>query len=165
MRVRLIALFAAMLALLCVGVFVASPYLAVRGLRASVVAGDGEGVRSYLDVESLRESLRLQIEAALTRKLGDSPMPSATAKAASTLATLAAGAAMKPDALSRSLRWSSEDAGTGETRWVDLSTFEVIVPSTDPTQPVVVRWHRQGLTWKVTELIVPDPSSLGRSAR
>lgn len=53
--------------------YLASPFLALRGLTAAAKAGDKAGLESAVDFPAVRESLKSQLKASMTRKLEEDP--------------------------------------------------------------------------------------------
>jgi len=62
-----------LLAALVIGGYLVSPILALHGLTAAAKAGDKAGLESAVDFPAVRESLKVQLKANMTRKLEEDP--------------------------------------------------------------------------------------------
>ena len=71
-RILIGAGVAVVLAALIAG-YLASPILALHGLTAAAKAGDKAGLESAVDFPAVRESLKTQLKASMTRKLEEDP--------------------------------------------------------------------------------------------
>lgn len=74
------------------GYFVASPYLALKGLGQALDSGDQSALEEHVDFPALRQNLKEQLNVAFARQLGDSKSDHPLAGFAATLA----GAFMDP---------------------------------------------------------------------
>lgn len=64
---------AGVLVALLVGFYLASPIFALQGLTAAAKAGDKAKLERAVDFPAVRESLKLQLKASMTRKIEDDP--------------------------------------------------------------------------------------------
>lgn len=69
----LIGAGAAVLVAALIAGYLASPILALQGLTAAAKAGDKAGLESAVDFPAVRESLKSQLKASMTRKLEEDP--------------------------------------------------------------------------------------------
>ncbi|MCA6216775.1 DUF2939 domain-containing protein [Ideonella sp. B7] len=73
MRNRLLASVLAVLALVLVGYWYASPYLTLRAMRSAAQARDADRLNAHVDYPRVRDSLKGQFSAMLARNLGGEP--------------------------------------------------------------------------------------------
>lgn len=64
---------AGVLVALLVGAYLASPIFALQGLTAAAKAGDRAKLERAVDFPAVRESLKLQLKASMTRKIDEDP--------------------------------------------------------------------------------------------
>jgi hypothetical protein len=94
-RVALIAALAA--ALVCLGWYLASPYIALRYLRTAVVSGDQHALADVADYPALRADLKAQLNAGVAERFGaltgngGSPADAIAGAIASTIGSAAIG--------------------------------------------------------------------------
>ncbi|PIB92115.1 DUF2939 domain-containing protein [Caulobacter sp. FWC2] len=69
----LIGAGAAVLVAALIAGYLASPILALQGLTAAAKAGDKAGLESAVDFPAVRENLKSQLKASMTRKLEEDP--------------------------------------------------------------------------------------------
>jgi hypothetical protein len=168
----LAALLLALLAFVAAG-----PYLAMNGIRNVVASGEYGQLWRFVDFERLRESVRPQVQDRIVRGLMERLGPSGTAQTVggvtSVIAEPAIDAIVSPagiallmhgSALASRLsgeRSAGSDAGPADplhdakTRWESPSLFTATVRNADG-KPVVFEFRRDGLSWKLAGLRLPD---------
>ena len=165
------------LLLALVAYVVAGPYLAINGIRNVVASGDYGKLSYFVDFPKLRESVTPQIQARITRDIQQRLGRGNTATAATDVVTLiskpAIDAMMSPLGVATLLTGSTlANKFTGKkgpdghahaidplkdarTHYVSMSRFTATV-TTDEGKLLVFVFERNGLTWKLTGLILPD---------
>ena len=164
-------------AVLLVGWYMASPYLALRNLRAAVVSGDQQALADVADYPALRADLKAQLNAGVTARLGDftgggaSPADAIAGAIASTIGSAAIDrvvdgfvspqglrmmftAGVAPDGALADGRF--DDVAVGVTRH-GLSRFTAVVerksaiPGAQDADapPFTLGFVRHGLGWKL----------------
>lgn len=157
--------------------FAAGPYLAMKGIRNVVASGDYGKLPYFVDFPKLRESVTPQIQARITRELQQrlgSGNPASMATGVATLisepainaivsplgvATLLSGSTLAnkltgkkgPDGRVHAI----DPLKDARTHYVSVSRFTATV-TTDEGKPLVFVFERDGLSWKLTGLVLPD---------
>lgn len=159
----------------------ASPYVAVRGMRAAAEAHDAETLVDYVDFAALRENLKADFQQALAAQQAAQGNPGAGASFGSTMAAAFLGpmvdAMVTPDNLSMMIRGQAPPMAPGAPRpptsgepspeispeismgYEDPTRFVVSVrPKGIADQALALIFSRQGLfSWKLTALRMPTP--------
>lgn len=157
----LLVLFLALLG----GYFVATPYLALRGLGQALDSGDQTALEAHVDFPGLRQNLKDQLSAAFAQKMGEDSSDNPLAAFAATLA----GAFMDPviDALvtpagmaqllSGQKKENAENNDTfaqADTAFESLSVFRVTLHQADGDK-LDLFLRREGLSWKLYRIDLP----------
>lgn len=187
------SLLAGALVALCAWIWF-GPHLTVHAMRKAAERGDAEALSSHVDFPALRESVRTQMAARVSDRLGgDSAWSRLGADFATTLASPAIDAMVSPEALAmifagRDMRdryaapapdASSPDANDGQShggidtsRWRlsmgydDLSTFSVKVANDGmgPAPSRLVFKRHNLLWWKLSGIELPPVGASGPDA-
>jgi hypothetical protein len=149
------------LLILAAGLFYGSPYYTMYKLEQATKTGDSAAFNELIDFEALRRSFKEQINAQVDREAGGFPAAALTSLftdqiidsyvSPAAIRTLLAG--KKPESGS-SLENDEIQFEKFDTRFVSLSLFEIKVETTHE-KPVFVLLGRDGLTWRVKEVILP----------
>ncbi|WP_240126257.1 DUF2939 domain-containing protein [Thermomonas alba] len=158
---------AALLLLLYVA---AGPWLAINGIRRLVASGQQDQLWRFVDFQRLRDSLRPQLEEKIMRDIlartASRSGPLAIGKVSAAFTEPAVKAMASPRGLAVLLQGSAlkhvTPAGTpndplpqAQTRFESPSLFTATVMNADG-EPVVFEFRREGLSWKLTGLRLPD---------
>jgi hypothetical protein len=169
-KLQWLLLAAALALVLTLTYAVAGPYLALNGIRRLVAAGQIDQLWRFVDFDALRSNLRPQLQqkmiADVLRHTGDSHDPISIGKASQLLTQPVLDAMSSPRGLAMLLQGSSlartTPPGTpndplrqAQTRFESTSLFTATVPNAEQ-QPVVFELRRQGLSWKLTGIRLPD---------
>ena len=155
----------------------AGPYLAVNGIRNVVASGEYGKLSRFVDFRKLREDVTPQIQARITRdiqqRLGAGSAADIASSVALEISAPVIDAIVSPLGVATLLTGSSlahkitgkkdkdgrvhaddplKDAKTG---YVSMSRFTATV-TTDEGKPLVFVFERDGLSWKLTGLDLPD---------
>jgi len=164
--------------LLALGAYVAAgPYLAINGIRNVVASGDYGKLPYFVDFQKLRESVAPQIQARLRRdierRMGSGKPASIAAQVTSMISEPAINAIVSPlgvatlltgTALAHKLTGKEGPDGRvhavdplrgARTHYESLSRFTATV-TTDEGKSLVFVFERNGLSWKLTGLRLPD---------
>ena len=168
----LVTLLVALLAFVAAG-----PWLTINGIRNVVASGDYSQLWRFVDFDQLRESVRPQIQQRITGSLMDqigpagpadtiggvtalitdpaidamvSPVGIATLLHGNALAKRVAGQ-RDPDGEVR----ASDPLKDARARYESPSLFTATVQNADG-KPVVFEFRRNGLTWKLAGLRLPE---------
>ena len=159
-------------ALLVVAYF-ASPYLAVRELRSAAISADVDRLNSVVDFPSVRESLKAQMNSALTEKLAndstmkDNPFAGLATIMIPAMVEKAVDGFVTPEAFSRLVEQGKlkNDGPDRETSWNeyryayrDLDHFAVDLrtKNSEPsTVPTFIFERRGAFSWKVVRVELP----------
>jgi hypothetical protein len=169
-----IAGIAAALALLVIA-YAGSPYLAARNLREAAISADVDKLDTAVDFPAVRDSLKSQVSAAMTKRVNDDPgmkdnpfaglgmmlMPTIVDRMVDTLVT--------PDGISALIRQGrpGADAAAGRTpnpdityrySYVGIDRFRVRMVNRKRDEPMPsLIFERRGLfSWKLIRLELPD---------
>ena len=169
-----IAGIAAALALLAIA-YAGSPYLAARNLRDAAVSADADRLDAAIDFPAVRDSLKSQVSAAMTKRMNDDPvmkdnpfaglgkmlMPTIVDRMADTLVT--------PDGISALIRRGrpGADAAGGHAPnpdityrygYVGIDRFRVLMVNRkqDEPMPALIFERRVLFSWKLIRLELPD---------
>lgn len=155
----------------------AGPYLAVNGIRNLVTNKQYGELWRFVDFERLREDLRPQVQERIARGILGHVGTSETGKVVSEVTAMVAkpaiDAMVSPQGVATLLTGSAlarEMAGTidaggraqavdplqgAKTRFESASLFTATVANAEG-KPVVFEFHRQGLSWKLAGLRLPE---------
>jgi hypothetical protein len=156
---------------------VAGPYLAMNGIRNVVASGDYGKLSYFVDFTKLRESVTPQIQARIAsgvkQRLGQGNKATAASEVASMISAPAIDAIVSPLGVATLLTGTTlahkltgrkgpdgrvhavDPLKEARTHYQTLSRFTATV-TTDEGKPLVFVFERDGMTWKLTELILPD---------
>ena len=164
--------------MLVVLLFVAAgPWLAMNGIRNVVTSGDYGQLWRFVDFDRLRQSVRPQLQERIATGIMGRMGPGGTSEALGGVGALIAGPAIDAmvspagfvallhgSALARRASGERPPDGTAgradplegaTTRYESPSLFTATI--TDPQgRPVVLEFHRSGLTWKLAGIRLPD---------
>lgn len=156
------------------GYVAAGPYLAINGIRR-VAAGDNLAeLWRFVDFNQLRASVGPQIRARIARELlnrvGAGEQPQTLAEITTMISQRPADAIASPEGIQHLLRNNilgpAGGAGSGPrppsdplknatTRFESASLFTASVPNAQG-KPLVFEFRRQGLSWKLTGIRLPE---------
>jgi hypothetical protein len=167
----------AALLLILLGYVVAGPYLAINGIRNVVAAKEYDQLWRFVDFDRLRDSVRPQLQERIARGIVGRIGPSETARTVGDVTALIAqpaiDAMVSPVGIATLLQGSAlahrmagdvdadgkarsmdplKDAKTG---YVSPSLFTATVQNAEG-QPVVFEFRRDGLSWKLAGLRLPE---------
>lgn len=165
------------LLLVLVGYVAAGPYLAINGLRRTVASGQYDELWRFVDYQRLRESLRPQLQERIAEGMiqrvggqqSDRTIGQVTALIAQPvidtmvspqgIATLLTGSALAqrvhPGAGKDGRPPLNDPLADAQTRFESPSLFTATVPNAEG-RPVVFEFRRDGLTWKLAGLRLPE---------
>lgn len=184
MNKKLIGVAAALVALLLVGGYLGSPYLAMKGLRDAAIAKDRDQLEARVDFPAVRESLKAQLNALMMREMQkapeakDNPFAGLVALIVPAIVDRAIDAYVTPEgmvALSQGDRPQVKATGLAPSdvsapampapeepatraRYVNLGTFQVA--TRDKSKPAsgeaVFVFRRKGLfAWRLVRIDLP----------
>lgn len=149
------------------GWFYASPWLAMSGLRNAAMARDADGLDRRVDFPALRESLKGQLQAEISREArqrGDDPIAGVGALLAGTLVGSVVDRVVTPDGVANLLETGQLTPRTPgqsepEAEWQvsrdGLGRFTATPKSSDGKPAPVLHFERQGLSWRLVGVDVP----------
>lgn len=159
------ALLLVLLLALLGGYFVASPYLALRGLGQALDSGDQTALEAHVDFPGLRQNLKDQLKAAfasqMSQEASDNPFAALAATLAGAFIDPMIDAFVTPAGMSR-LITGQEDAtadkkepfANAETAFEGLSVFRVTLHQADGDK-LDLFLRRDGLSWKLYRIDLP----------
>lgn len=172
---------AAALVLLLAGYLAAGPFLAIRGIQASLQERDLGRLERHVDFETLRGNLRGQVEARLAKAaegIGGGMLAGAAREFVGQVSSHAVDAMVSPTgiavllegrSLSRRMTGDADAAAPASdpgqpgayqplsharTRFESPTRFTATTDSTDG-KPVVFVFELQGLRWRLTDIRLP----------
>ena len=181
MQKKWIAAAVAVLAIVSVGWYFGSPYWTLKQMRDAAVARDAETVAEYVDFEGVRSSLKEQLNAKMAAEMArqrgqnaDNPFGAMGAMLAGGIVNqlvdavvtkegvrqmMIAGRPLNPDTR-QSAREDSKPADWTITR-NGFSQFTLTVKPesdqpVDPKHIVHLVFERDGLSWRLHEIRLPD---------
>ena len=168
----LVTLLVALLAFVAAG-----PWLTINGIRNVVASGDYSQLWRFVDFDQLRESVRPQIQQRIAGGIIDHMGPSGTAEAITGVTGLIADPAIDAmvsplgiatllhgNALAKRVAGQRDADGKvrasdplkdARARYESPSLFTATVQNADG-KPVVFEFRRDGLTWKLAGLRLPE---------
>jgi hypothetical protein len=170
MKRIVIALGVALVLLGFAAYVVASPYLTLYRLKSGVEARDAETVAKYVDFPALRQNLKDQLQAALSKRLDpqQNPLAALAANLAVTFADPVVDRLITPEGLAELMAGqkpplaSSEPSPTSPAKkpledatfgYESFDEFVVSVPSAGGAIRFVLT--RSGLSWKLSGIEIP----------
>lgn len=155
----------------------AGPYLAVNGIRNLIANKEYGELWRFVDFERLREDLRPQVQERIARGILGHVGPGKTGDVVGEITAMVAkpaiDAMVSPQGIATLLTGSAlarDMAGKGEadgrtravdplegakTRFESASLFTATVANVEG-KPVVFEFHRDGLSWKLAGLRLPE---------
>ena len=155
----------------------AGPWLAINGIRNVVASGNYGELWRFVDFDRLRENVRPQIQARIARgiieRAGAGSTTDAIAGVTDLISKPAIDAMVSPvgvatllrgTALARQIAGDKDAEGKpravdplkgAKTGYVSPSLFTATVQNAEG-QPVVFEFSRNGLTWKLTGIDLPE---------
>ena len=175
---RLTLSLVAIIAILFLGAYIASPYVAVRDFIAAARSGDAARLNDAVDFPAVRRSLKPQVTEALTGRLGSprkrSPLADLGKLLAPVIVDQALDTLVTPDSITQLVRHGDPHAsGTGEApkrrlsysySYAGLDRFRATLASPDhPASPASLIFERRNLFWwKLVRLELPKDILTGR---
>jgi hypothetical protein len=155
----------------------AGPYLAVNGIRNLVASKQYGELWRFVDFDRLREDLRPQVQERIARGILGRVGPSQTGRTIGEVTAMVAKPAIDAmvspqgiatlltgSALARDMAGKVETDGRAhaadplqgaKTRFESASLFTATVANAEG-KPVVFEFHREGLSWKLAGLRLPE---------
>lgn len=165
------------LIILILGYLYVSPYLAINSIKSAAQAGDSEKISKYIDYPSVRQSFKDQMNAYMFKEMASKEAngwEALGAMMASTMVDKMIDAMITPEGMTLMLQGKdlkstssngSDDHQVSEakkepkpdysSRYTSMNDFEVVIKDQDKAKEVKVMMVRDGLSWKVNEIIVP----------
>jgi len=159
--------------LLLLLLFIASPFMALNSMKTAAIKQDGEKLTEMIDFSSVRQSIKDQVNASMAKELASSsdgnPFAALGAMFASSLIDGIVDAMITPVGL-QSLFSGNPSSSNGaeqssvnsdkilknaEFKYNSLNKFTVSVKADESGQPVKLILRREGLSWKLSEIIIP----------
>jgi len=160
------------------GYVVAGPWLAISGIRKVAASGNVAELWRFVDFDQLRASLGPQIRERIARQLlaraGSRESPQALARVTEMISQRPIEVLASPEGIQHLLRnnilapaRNAPEAGPAAvlppsdplkdavTRFESASLFTATVPNADG-KPLVFEFRRDGLSWKLTGLRLPE---------
>jgi hypothetical protein len=168
-RGKFVAIAIALAALLAIGAYFASPYVAIVGLANALRAGDKDGLEERVDFPAVREHLKAEITASFVSKFQSDPELQSNPFAGLGLALVpmmadkAVDALVTPEGLTRLLA-SENEADRGpvlglpkDAGYMTLDRFRVSAPAgQDKSSKINLILRRKGLFhWTLTRIELP----------
>lgn len=161
----------ALVVLACVGYFVASPYLAVHRLQADLQSGDQIRLEDDVDFPAVRENIKDQLNAVMTKKLSDNagdlqnnPFASLAGLFASKLVDAMVDSFVTPAGLSKLMEGVTDPnkASQPGRKPLDkaalgfdgLSRFKMDIQG-DDGKHIDMYLYRSGLSWRLSRIVLP----------
>lgn len=179
MRSKLLALVVALVFSAGVGWYFASPSLAMNGIKSAVMEGDKEGLEERIDFPSVRESLKSQMRAKLAAEMvaqdDDNPFAALGSMLAMGMIDGLVEGFVTPDALAELIRAGKmqhqDDTQTSEmeqtTDWdIERNGFDQFLATPkgiEGSAPSLI-FNRDGLSWKLTEIRMPEEQAESETA-
>jgi hypothetical protein len=166
-----IAIAAAVL-LIAGGIYIGSPYYAVRSLRSAALEADTDKLEAGVDFPAVRESLKSQMSAAMMTKMQndpemrDNPFAGLGAMMMPAIIDRMVDSFVTPDGIAAMMRGQKPtDRATGQanpdienhTQYVNLDRFRVRLRNkkTNEDGPSLLFERRGFATWKLIKLELP----------
>lgn len=169
-----IAAMVAALALLAIA-YAGSPYLAARNLREAAIGADVDKLDAAVDFPAVRDGLKSQVSAAMTKRLNDDPAMKDNPFAGlgmvlmPTIVDRMVDALVTPDGIAALIRQGRPGADTAGRRtpdpdityrygYVGMDRFRVRMVNRQRDEPMPsLIFERRGLfSWKLVRLELPD---------
>lgn len=145
--------------------YVASPHLAMRGLREAARAGDAQELDRYVDFPAVRENLKTDIKSEIAGRRSNNPLVAIGVLIGGAVVDQAVDALVSPSSIAavasgRRPRPSDEAVDSSDTRIEardyrldrqGLNQFTVRFTVNDRDAPALV-FTRRGLTWELTRI-------------
>ncbi|MGP9689807.1 DUF2939 domain-containing protein [Psychrobacter sp. AOP22-C1-C5] len=160
------------LLVLVAGYLYASPYLALNSIKNAAQARDADKLSSYIDFPSVKQSVKDQFKAKLAAEMITSENNDGFEALGSMFATamidpIVDGLITPEGVAAIMLKEQEQDSpeATGiqeepkeleyETSYDSFNSFHVDINNTERDDNVKVILHRQGLSWKITNIDFP----------
>lgn len=163
------------LLVLIAGYLYASPYLALNSIKNAAQARDAEKLSSYIDFPSVKQGVKEQIKAKFATEMIANENSDGFEALGSMLATamidplvdglitpegIAAIMSEKQDQDSTEAASTQEESNESnnleyETGYDSFSDFHVNINNAESDKTVKVMLHRDGLSWKITDIDFP----------
>ena len=156
-------LLAALVALATVW-YLASPYWAQHRLIAALNAGDQAEIARDVDFPAVRASLKDQLDQRIGRDAGDNLFAQMGAAVVASVADRMVDWLVTPDGLRRLVATGHAEASGDHpdaTRWhvayEGIDRFDLVAtPDRAEAQPARLVFHRAGLSWVLSGLVLPE---------
>lgn len=159
---------AAVAAILLIAALVASPYIAVRGMKQALITGDTDALQTYIDFPVLRQNMKDQINSHLAQdvapELQDNPFAGFAALLATSMSDQLVDTLISPSMLANLMRsrqaQSAKDGTTPELlsnaqlSYDSLSRFRIALKGQDG-DALNLYMYRHGLSWKLSRIDLP----------
>lgn len=169
--------------ILILGYLAASPYIVLNNIKKSIDANDSKAVASYIDFPSVRQSLKVQLNQQLQdqqkslENQDNDPFAELSNLFAATMVDKIIDTALTPENLTVLLQGKTleksldlEESSKNEnevdnskndvsyiTSYKSFNRFQVDIKKDSSANPdVSLVMNRDGLTWKITELVLHD---------
>ncbi|TCM66646.1 DUF2939 family protein [Acinetobacter calcoaceticus] len=158
------------------GYLIASPYIVLNNIKNAAKAGDSEKISTYIDYPSVRQSFKDQVNAYMLKEMSSSKndgWEGIGAMFASAMVDKIVDFAITPQGMTMLLQGKdlkpsiqidqaeNTDQATNKpalqysTRYLSMNSFEVNAKNPSNDSSVVVIMQRAGLSWKVSQVVVP----------
>lgn len=153
----------------------ASPSLAMRNLRDAAISGDRDDLNSRVDFPVVRESLKSQFKTAMMTEMAkqkdaNSGFAALGAALAMSLVDPFVDAMVSPEGMKKMVEngkfakpgdtdQSSDTAPEWQIERKGLDRFTASPKTADGSKAPTLVFHRDGLGWKLVDVVVPAPSA------
>lgn len=154
--------------------FYSLPYITVAQMKGSAEDNDGEALSEHVDFPSVRQSLKDQMNAMLAKKMAeqaeDNPFGALGAAFGGMLVEKMVDAYITPSGLTQMMSGERPDEKSSDTTqssqdnepfenasfsYESMSKFSITVKNDDSEDEIKFILRRAGLTWKLSEIILP----------
>ena len=175
MNKKLIGALIAIVVVIC-GYLYATPYLALNNIKKAAQAGDSDTVSKYIDYPSVRQSFKDQMNAVMAKELmkqDNDGFAALGAMLASTMVDKMIDGFVTPEGMTLMLQGrdlkdvtrnstqqepidtKEEHKPDYEAGYTSFNDFDIVIYSPEKTKEVKVKMVRDGLSWKINQIIVP----------
>lgn len=157
------------LALLVIGYLFAAPYLTAYRIKLAADDGDSERVARFVDFESVRASLRPQVQGRVASETeglsGDEDVDAALGVLGAAAADQAVDRYVTAEGIAALMRGEGDPDPAVAERLEEVavaagyrspSRFAVVLTDAESGHDVELILTRAGLGWQVTEVLLPD---------
>lgn len=144
------------------GFFVAQPYITAYRMKLAADAQDSEKLAGFIDFESVRDSVRPQVQGRVAAETEGVADDERTQAAIDIIGSAVAGGAVDryvtPEGIAELMRHSgggSGDSVEASAGYRSLNRFAIVLDDTESDRAVELILTREGLEWLVTEVQLP----------